>query len=191
MRKSVVHIRLLATLLVFLVAGSVLAQTAIETRRPPVAGHPASVDPYVHRSNLVVADIDRALTLYRDILGFKVDRALPVNPGNFMYEFFGIPVEAKVRIAFLATPDGRFGAIGMTEVKGVALAPVRSRPYPSVLIVEVQKRIESVRAKILASEPKYPDVGPILELTNPSRREFPVTDHDGNRIIVMQLHAAD
>jgi catechol 2,3-dioxygenase-like lactoylglutathione lyase family enzyme len=189
MRKSVIHVRQLATLLAFLVAGTALAQTAIETRRPPVAGHPASVDPYVHRSNLVVADIDRALTLYRDILGFKVDRALPVAAGSFMYEFFGIPAEAKVRIAFLATPDGRFGAIGMTEVKGVPLPP-RGKPYESVLIVEVQKRIEAVHAQALAASPKL-EVGKILELTNPARREFPITDYDGHRIIVMQLHAGD
>ncbi len=189
MKTPATSIRHLATLLALLAATTTLAQTAIETKRPPVAGHPASVDPYVHRSNLVVADIDRALTLYRDILGFRVDRALPVNPGNFMYEFFGIPAEAQVRIAFLATPDGRFGAIGMTEVKGVPLPP-RAKPYESVLIVEVQKRIEAVHEKALAATPKL-EVGRILELTNPARREFPVTDYDGHRIIVMQLHAGD
>jgi catechol 2,3-dioxygenase-like lactoylglutathione lyase family enzyme len=158
--------------------------------QPGLVARPADDDPYVHRSNFVVADLDRAFKLYRDILGFKVDVTMPVKPESFMYSFFGIPREAKARIAFLSSPGGRFGAIGMTEVKGVALPP-RNSPYPSVLIVEIQKRIEATREKALAAEPRLPDVGPILELTNPSRREFPVTDYDGHRIIVMQLHAAD
>ncbi|CAG0942604.1 hypothetical protein GPROT2_01812 [Gammaproteobacteria bacterium] len=187
-----IHAMFAALAALFLAAPGTIAQTAPQPAQPPgLQGKPAEFDPYAHRSNFVVADLERAFGLYRDILGFEVAVAMPVKPESFLYDFFGIPHEARLRIAFLRSPGGRFGAIGMTEVKGVALAPVRSRPYPSVLIVEVQKRIESVRAKILAAEPKYPDVGPILELTNPSRREFPVTDHDGNRIIVMQLHAAD
>ena len=170
------------------------AQTAPAPAAPPGApllvAKPAEVDPYVHRSNFVVADLDRAFKLYRDVLGFKVDTVLPIKPDSFMYTFFGIPRGAPARIAFLSSPESRFGAIGMTEVRGVPLPP-RTEPYPSVLIVEIQKRIEATRQKALAAEPRLPDVGEILELTNPSRREFPVTDYDGHRIIVMQLHAAD
>ncbi len=165
------------------------APAAGATTRPRAAGQPAAVDPFVHRSNFVVTDLDRELTLYRDILGFRVNVDMPVKPDSFLYDFFGIPREARVRIAFLGTPDGRFGAIGMTEVKGVPLPP-RGKPYASVLIVEVQKRIEAVHAQALAADPKL-EVGNILELSNPARREFPITDYDGNRIIVMQLHAAD
>jgi catechol 2,3-dioxygenase-like lactoylglutathione lyase family enzyme len=148
---------------------------------------PAAVDPYIHRSNFVVADLDRALRLYRDILGLKVDVMMPVKPESFMYDVFNIDRAAKLRIAFLSSPDNRFGAIGMTEVKGVKLPGVPAS-YPSVLIVEIQKRFESVYEKCKAEKL---DVGKVYELTNPSRREFPVTDFDGNRIIVMQLHAAD
>jgi catechol 2,3-dioxygenase-like lactoylglutathione lyase family enzyme len=148
---------------------------------------PAAVDPYIHRSNFVVADLDRALTLYRDILGLTVDVLMPVKPESFMYDVFGIDRAAKLRIAFLSSPDRRFGAIGMTEVRGVALPP-RTPPYPSVLIVEVKRRFEYVYEKAKAARL---DVGRIYELTNPSRREFPMTDFDGHRIIIMQLHAAD
>jgi hypothetical protein len=104
-----------------------------------------------------------------------------------MYDVFGIDRAAKLRIAFLSSPDNRFGAIGMTEVKGVTL-PARPASYPSVLIVEIRKRFESVYEKAKAEKL---NVGKVYELQNPSRREFPVTDFDGHRIIVMQLHAAD
>ncbi len=181
----------LAALVSLFASPAVFAQPATApTGRPAMVTKPAAVDPYVHRSNFVVADLDRAFRLYRDILGFKVDVTMPVKPDSFMYDFLKIDRAAKVRIAFLSSPDGRFGAIGMTEVKGVTLPPPHENPYPSVLIVEIQKRIEATREKALAAEPKL-DVGRIYELTNPSRREFPVTDYDGHRIIVMQLHAAD
>lgn len=157
--------------------------------RPAIAETVAPVDPYIHRSNFVVADMDRALQLYRDILGLKADVIMPVKPDSFMYDVFNIDRAAKLRIAFLSSPDNRFGAIGMTEVKGVELPPVPAS-YPSVLIVEIKGRFESVYEKVRAAKPKL-DVGRIYELTNPSRREFPMTDYDGNRIIIMQLHAAD
>jgi catechol 2,3-dioxygenase-like lactoylglutathione lyase family enzyme len=154
---------------------------------PALAQTPAAVDPYIHRSNFVVSDLDRAFRLYRDILGLKVDVMMPVKPESFMYDVFGIDRAARLRIAFLSSPDNRFGAIGMTEVKGVSL-PAQAASYPSVLIVEIKKRFESVYEKAKAEKL---DVGKVYELQNPSRREFPVTDFDGHRIIVMQLHAAD
>ena len=148
---------------------------------------PAPVDPYIHRSNFVVTDLDRTFTLYRDILGLKVDVMMPVKSDSFMYDVFGVDRAAKLRIAFLSSPDSRFGAIGMTEVKGVDL-PARPAWYPSVLIVEIKGRFESVYEKAKAAKL---DVSKVYELTNPSRREFLITDFDGHRIIVMQLHAAD
>ena len=152
-----------------------------------MAANVAAVDPYIHRSNFVVADLDRALRLYRDILGLKVDVMMPVKEDSFMFDVFNVDRAATMRIAFLSSPDKRFGAIGLTEVKGVKLPPVLAS-YPSVLIVEIKGRFESVYEKTKAEKL---DVGKIYELTNPSRREFPFTDFDGNRIIIMQLHAAD
>lgn len=171
--------------LLFLAAVAVAA-TSLDLAAAPTV---APVDPYVHRSNFLVADLDRALLLYRDILGFKVDVMMPVKPDSFMYDIFNVDRAGKMRIAFLSSPDHRFGAIGMTEIKGVELPSVKG-PYPSVLIVEVKGRFESLYEKMRAAKPAL-KVGRVYELTNPSRREFPVTDYDGNRIIIMQLHAAD
>lgn len=162
-----------------------MAATAVVTRAQ--AQTPAAVDPYIHRSNFVVANLDRSLRLYRDIFGLKLDVMVPVTSDSFMYDVFHIDHAAKMRIAFLSAPDHRFGAIGMTEVKGVKLPGV-PESFPSVLIVEIKGRIESVYDKVKAEKL---DAGKLYELTNPSRREFPVTDYDGNRIIVMQLHASD
>jgi catechol 2,3-dioxygenase-like lactoylglutathione lyase family enzyme len=174
--------RFLLSAALTLAAGAALSQ-------PAMTGKPAPVDPYVHRSNFLVADLDRELTLYRDILGLKVDVLMPVKSDSFMYDVFNVDHKGSMRIAFLSSPDKRFGAIGFTEVKGVEL-PRHKGPYPSVLIIEIQGRFESVHEKAKAANPKL-EVSKVYELTNPSRREFLITDYDGNRIIVMQLHAAD
>ena len=65
--------------------------------------------------------MDRALRLYRDILGFKVNAVAPAS--ELMDNIFEIPAEADTRIAFLSSVDGEFGNIGITEVKGVDLRP--------------------------------------------------------------------
>lgn len=170
-----------AAAVVLLLGGSAMSMS------PAFAETLALVDPYVHRSNFLVRDIDRALRLYRDILGFKVNALVPVKSESFMYDVFNIDRTARMRIAFLSSPDSRFGAIGMTEVKGIDLPPAAT-VFPSALIVEIKGRFESVYDQIRAANL---DVGRVYELTNPARREFLVTDVDGHRIIIMQLHAAD
>jgi catechol 2,3-dioxygenase-like lactoylglutathione lyase family enzyme len=146
---------------------------------PPVVL--AEFDPYVHRSNFVVADLDRAFRVYRDILGFKVDAVAPAS--TFMDAVFDIPEEAETRIAFLSSVEGEFGNIGMTEVKDLDLGPASSI-YSSVLIIEVQRDIDTLYEQLVA---EGLDVKGIFDLTRPSRREIPFTDHDGHRIILMRL----
>ena len=47
----------------------------------------------VQRTNLVVADLDRAFRVYRDILGFRVDFILGDRPQAYSYTVFQIPRE--------------------------------------------------------------------------------------------------
>ncbi|MDH3511671.1 MAG: hypothetical protein OER85_12535 [Gammaproteobacteria bacterium] len=101
----------------------------------------ADVDPYVHRSNFIVADLERAFRVYRDIIGFKVDAIAPAS--TFMDDVLGIPTEADTRIAFLISGEGEFGNIGMTEIKGVDL-PGAGSIHSSVLIVEVQRDMQTL-----------------------------------------------
>ena len=142
----------------------------------------ADVDPYVHRTNFLVADLDRTFRVYRDILGFKVDAvAGPIT--DFMHDVLNIPAEAETRIAFLSSVPGKFGNIGFTEVKGVDL-PQPTSLYPSVLIVEVQRDLEPLRDELIEAGCEIKN---IYRLSNPSRNELLFTDNDGHRVILMQL----
>jgi catechol 2,3-dioxygenase-like lactoylglutathione lyase family enzyme len=168
-------------LLALLAALALPAQAA--TPAADGAQPPAPASPVVNRTNFLVADLDRALALYRDILGFKVNAMMPVRPDGYMYDIFGVDRAARMRLAFLAGADGKFGTIGLTEVKGVAVPPART-PHASVLIVEIKTGIEALREKVVAAGMQATQ---IYELTNPARREVILTDHDGNRVLLMQL----
>lgn len=55
------------------------------------------------RGNHVVADLPRALTFYRDVLGFDVTFVLPPNPDSYSYPVFDIPREAVMQFCVLST----------------------------------------------------------------------------------------
>ena len=62
----------------------------------------------IHRPNLLVADLDRSLRIYRDILGFQVAYAGPASEGGLMQNLFNLDPDMPLRIAFLSAVDRRF-----------------------------------------------------------------------------------
>lgn len=138
----------------------------------------------LHRPNLLVADMDRALSVYRDILGFEVDfllDALDVAP-----EMFGLPLDTKMRMAFLSEGRGAFGSLALSEATGMTL-PRRDPPWPAAIIIELQegrlaRSIEQLRGTGL-------QVGNAYHLDNPTRTDISFTDHDGHRIVLFELHS--
>lgn len=87
------------------------------------------------RGNHVVADLDRALGFYRDVLGFDVAFTLPHNPDSYSFPVFDIPRHATLRFCVLSTATQE-RVMALTEVAGVALAPV-PHPRRSAIVLEV------------------------------------------------------
>jgi catechol 2,3-dioxygenase-like lactoylglutathione lyase family enzyme len=140
-------------------------------------------DLQLHRSNILVADMERALSLYRDILGFKVDFLMDAL--DVAAEMFGLPAEAQARMAFLSEGKGAFGSLAITEAKGIDI-PARGAPYPFCVIIEVREGrlagiLEQLRAQGL-------QVGTAYELTQPDRTDVTITDFDGHRVVLFELH---
>ena len=73
----------------------------------------------VHRPNILVADMERSLRIYRDIIGFKVNFLLDAL--DVAYEMFGLPRAAKLRMAFISEGKGAFGSLALTAAEGVEL----------------------------------------------------------------------
>ncbi len=87
------------------------------------------------RGNHVVADLDKALTFYRDVLGFAVAYTLPHNPDSYSIDVFDIPAGAVMRFATLSTATQE-RVMALTEIQGLALAPV-PHPRRSAIVLEV------------------------------------------------------
>jgi catechol 2,3-dioxygenase-like lactoylglutathione lyase family enzyme len=138
----------------------------------------------VKRPNLVVSDMDRALRVYRDILGFKVFALDPSGPESYSYPVFKFPKDAKLRMATLNTPNG-VRVLALTELKGAPLPP-KPVPHRSAVVIEV-KGIEQVMARVAAEG--LPTVPP-----KPSKTPEGLTfieqafeDHDGHLIVLYEI----
>jgi catechol 2,3-dioxygenase-like lactoylglutathione lyase family enzyme len=140
-------------------------------------------DLQVHRANILVSDMERALTVYRDILGLQVNfllDALDVAP-----EMFGLPLDTKMRMAFLSEGKGAFGSLAISEAPGIERPPAQA-PYPFCIIIEIYEgklagMLEQLREAGL-------EVGNAYELQQPDRTDVTFTDHDGHRITLFELH---
>ncbi|TVQ44780.1 MAG: VOC family protein [Gammaproteobacteria bacterium] len=110
---------LLTVLLTLMLPAS--APAAVADEIPPGALH-------LKRQTLLVADLERSLAIYRDILGFTVARITESSPESYSYPVFNVPAEATLRFATLdSDTEGR--QFALTEVRGAALP----RPDPDAI----------------------------------------------------------
>jgi catechol 2,3-dioxygenase-like lactoylglutathione lyase family enzyme len=92
----------------------VTASTAAEPADPP----PERLAP-LYRHSILVSDLERSLTLYRDILGLTVGRVTETPEDSYSYVFFNIEPGAMRRFAYLDGEGGRANVLGIGEVPGI------------------------------------------------------------------------
>jgi catechol 2,3-dioxygenase-like lactoylglutathione lyase family enzyme len=102
----------------------------------------------LYRQSMLVSDLDRSLTLYRDILGMKVSSIKETPADSYSYVFFNIAPGAMKRWAYFDGDDGREHILGMGEVPGIDLGlPESPRAVAWVQTVEdVEGAMEKVKA---------------------------------------------
>ena len=146
----------------------------------------ATQTPHVDRPHIVVADIERSLRLYRDILGFEIDVANPTSsPNSYSYTIFNIDPDISFGRAFMDSGDQKWG-LAITEVKG--LEPIQERnPYRNALIVNATGPVDTL---LNALREEGLEVGPPAEFETlgQKRTEIAFTDHDGHRIDAYVYH---
>ena len=136
------------------------------------------------RITLVIADIERSLTIYRDILGFRVHHINDSEEDSYSYPVFQIPAEAKIRFCTLDSPDQE-RTLGFTEVKGIEL-PKERHPHMTASVIRV-KGIEGVMDKIAALE-LYTTALKIDSNTNGlTFKEQAFVDFDGHLIVLYEM----
>ncbi|MCA9222541.1 MAG: VOC family protein [Rhodobacteraceae bacterium] len=141
--------------------------------------------PMLKRINLCVADIDRSLGVYRDILGFTVNELKDSKPDSYSYPVFKFPKHAKLRFATLDSPSQQ-RTLAITEIKGVEL-PRPPLPHMSALVINCPE-MDDVMAKVAAAGleivPEQPLPGPDGA---PKGRETAFVDPDGHLVVLYKL----
>ena len=144
----------------------------------------AAQEVHLRRSSLVVGDLEKSLSLYRDILGFEVGPVGTYEKDNYAYQVFNIPEEATIRVATLNSTDQQ-RIINLKEVTGITLSEYRSALFTNVLLIKVAD-LKTVMQKIsalgLQTTEEHTVKGSRLSYIEQS-----FTDFDGHRIALYQL----
>ena len=178
MRRRIVGVAENAGLLLLLI--SFIGSAAVTADEGTYAGS------YFKRVTLVVADMDRALSIYRDILGFELDGISESAADSYSYPVFQIPPSAKLRFATLSAGTEQVRTLALTEVKGIELEVPRP-PYRSAAVIRSRditrdfERLEELELE--TTEPKFID-----------GREFDFwerafVDFDGHLIVLYEVVA--
>lgn len=136
------------------------------------------------RGNFVVADMERSLKFYRDVLGFEVAFQKGHNPDSYSLKVFNIPKGAELGFCTLSTPD-QVRVMALTQIKGVPLPPV-APPRRSAIVLDVADPdaiMEGARALGLTVYPEEQLV------TNDGRigREIGIVDFDDNLVVIYKI----
>ena len=139
---------------------------------------------HLKRPCLLVADLERSLTLYRDCLGFRLDYVGNADPESYLYPVFQLPAKAQLRFAALST-EQEPRALALTEVKGVTL-PAPPSPYRGATVIRVPT-LASVLPQLRAL-----GLSPITasSFSTPPRLTFTeqaVCDFDGHLIVLYEV----
>lgn len=138
---------------------------------------------HLKRPCLLVADLERSLQLYRDVLGFRLDYVSAAGTDSYLYQVFQLPTEAELTFAALST-EHELRALALTEVKNIPWPPTVA-PHRLGLVMQVptvEPVIEQVRQLGLAVvEPNRFTAPPNLSFTEQGFYDF-----DGQLVIIYE-----
>ena len=143
---------------------------------------------HLKRSCLLVSDLERSLTLYRDILGFRLDYVSEASAESYLYKVFQIPAQAKLTFATLST-EHELRALALTEVKGVE-RPQRSLPHAIGIVIQVSdvppviKQVQALGLTVV--EPSFFTAPPNLKFIEQGFHDF-----DGQLIVLYETKVGE
>ena len=138
------------------------------------------------RANFIVRDIERSLTLYRDVLGFKLDFIKDSPDDSYSYPVFEIDKQNPLRFAVLSTAD-QVRVMALTEVPSELAAVPHPRRAAIVLEVgDVDAVCDGARAAgchVYAEEELHTHDGRV-------GREVGIVDYDDNLVVIYKIPAS-
>ncbi|MEM1262000.1 MAG: VOC family protein [Pseudomonadota bacterium] len=143
----------------------------------------------VHRHSILVSDLDRSLTLYRDILGMTLSRVSDTSSDSYSYVFFNIEPGAMKRFAYLNGEGGQRDVLGLAEVPGFS----RNDPDGLRAVAWVQT-VEDVEGALSEAANLGLQVIPPIEFMSREAGkpglEGGIIDFDGHLILIYGLTRA-
>ncbi|MGJ3231682.1 MAG: VOC family protein [Oceanicaulis sp.] len=168
-------------------AGAMLAGAPAAAQTPDAEAEPYAGS-YYKRQAIVVSDMERALTLYRDVLGFTLHSLTQSGSYSYSYEVFNIPREASIRFATLDAGETQIRTLALLEPGGIELAP-QTGVRRAAAVINANGRYEEIYAAIqdMGLETMAP-----RPLGDPSDArgegvELGFLDWDGNLIVLYQF----
>ena len=145
---------------------------------------PADARPHYKRPNLLVADMERSLSLYVGVLGFQAAEVQESGTDSFSYPVFNIPREARMRYTYLGEP-GEARVFGLTEVRGAEMEAVSSAPHRTGHVIGV----ENLRGKLARVKAMGLESTEVKEAGGTEFRflEVAFTDFDGHLIVLYEV----
>lgn len=141
-------------------------------------------DIILKRPNFVVADLDRALALYRDILGFSVTFIKTSDKSSYSYPTFAFGKSADLRFAILSTPT-QPEIFALTELKGQPLPEPRA-PRDHALVLKAAD-YDGLRQKLKDGGYRLLEEGRLQTHAGASGREQAFLDADGHTVLIYKL----
>lgn len=163
-----------------------------QTQTPAPAGSQTVeyVGVYYKRQLYVVTDMERALTLWRDVLGLQPGDITISGPNSYSREVFNIPARAAMRFCTLSAGPNQVRTLALLEVRGVRL-PTKTGIRTTGAVINANGRLETIIAS--ARRMGLTVFGPrVLEsATQGNGIEQGFLDWDGNVIVLYQYPNAD
>jgi hypothetical protein len=145
---------------------------------------------FYKRQLYVVTDMERALTLWRDVLGLQPGEITISGPNSYSREVFNIPARAAMRFCTLSAGPNQVRTLALLEVRGVRLPP-KTGIRTTGAVINANGRLETIIAAVRAKGLTV--FGPrVLEsATQGNGIEQGFLDWDGNVIVLYQYPNAD
>nr|MDJ0709660.1 VOC family protein [Woeseiaceae bacterium] len=141
---------------------------------------------YIKRPAIVVSDLERALHLWRDVLGMTVDGINKEKPDSLAYDLFDVPKTATLRFATLNAGARQERTYGMLEISGMDV-PRLSGIRRAGVVVNANGRWSEIRAAVQDMGLTLLREKVLVTKDQGTGIETGFVDWDGNLIVVYQL----
>lgn len=167
-------------------AAPALAQHAVPAQTSDAAYNGS----YHKRQLYVVTDMERALTLWRDVLGLQPGAITTSGPNSYSREVFNIPAEAQMRFCTLSAGPTQVRTLALLEVKGVTLPP-KTGIRTTGAVINANGRLAEIIAKAQAMGLTVFGPRVLASVGQGDGTEQGFLDWDGNVIVLYEYPTSD